>query len=179
MNQRVAVVIALAVGVAIGMAVAALRPSPPPPPPPPPVPTLVPPMHDAQVGEWARIESGVDAQLFRIVGVSPDDHEIKVEMVQSHEGTPSGPPVTLTWHRNSWSLPADCVIRAIDRDRIEVAGKHYDCWRLTVFSHVRNMVYWISDEVPVHGVLKIAVATDRGIDEMHAARFAEGGFAPK
>jgi hypothetical protein len=179
MNRRLAVVLALALGLLLGFAAASLRPGPPPPPPPPPIPTLVPPLHDAKVGEWLKVEAGVDSQMFRVVGVSPDDYELTVEMIQSSNGVPVGGPEFFKWRRNSWSLPSDCVVRAIDRDRVEVGGKHYDCWRLAVFSHQRNMVYWISDEIPVHGVLKFTAVGKHGPDDAHAARAADWGFAPK
>lgn len=179
MNHRLAFVLALAAGALLGFVVAALRPGPPPPPPPAPVPTLVPPLHDAKVGEWLKVESGVDSQLFRVVGVSPDDYEIQVEMIQFHEGAPTGGAQHFTWHRNSWSLPHDCVIRSIDRDRVDIAGKRYDCWRLGIFTHQRNMIYWVSDEFPVHGVLKFTVVGKEGPDEVHAARAVDWGFAPK
>lgn len=179
MNSRVAVVIAVILAALAGFGAASLRRAPPPPPPPTIVPTLVPPLHDAKVGEWLRIKSGVDEQLYRVVGVSPDDYEIDVELTQYQNGLPLAKPTPFKWHRNSFGLPHDCVVRAIDRDRVEVDGKSYECWRLQVFTHQGNWVYWISEEIPAHGVLMMTKVGKNGPDMIRAARAVDWGFDEK
>jgi hypothetical protein len=136
---------------------------------------LVPPLQDAQVGEMLRIEAGAGAEVYHVVG--GDDFQVQVEVVQYQNGAPASSPTVLTWHRNGFSMPADAVIRAIDQDRIEVGGKTYDCWRLAVASRVRQLYYWISDEIPVHGVLKVASIVKGETDEVHAAKLVD--WSPK
>lgn len=122
-----------------------------------------------------RLEAGANAEVYHVVG--GDEFQVQVEVVQYQNGAPVSSPTVHTWHRNSFSMPADAVIRAIDQDRIEVGGKMYDCWRLSVASRVRQLYYWISDEIPVHGVLKVASSVKGEIDEVHAARLVD--WAPK
>jgi hypothetical protein len=136
---------------------------------------LVPPLHDAQVGEMIRIQPdrGVDAEVYRVV--ETDDFSVTVERTRYHSDQPEA-PVRMTWHRNSFGMPQDTVIRSIDVDRIEVGGRWYDCFRLTVHSKVRTLAFWVSEEVPVHGVLKAAIVQKGEAAEMHAAKLVEMSF---
>ncbi len=154
------------------------RPSAPPPLPPPPQPTLIPPLHDAQVGEWIRLEAGVDAEVYRVVGAT--DYEVQVEVTSYHNGEPS-PPIQKTWHRNGFGLPPNCVVREIDPEVLEVGGTKYDCWRLSIFSREpgkAQLLYWICDKIPVHGLLEAAVVQKGAADETHAARLVDWGPRP-
>ena len=161
--------------IVLGLAAASCCPAPPAALPPPVFPPLIPPLHDAQVGEWLRLAAGVDAEVYRVVRAT--DYAVDVEITRYHDEAPEGPPSVETWPRNGFSLPADkSVIRAIEPDRIEVAGKWFDCWRVHVFSHVAGLterVYWICDKIPVHGLLKIANVVKGGPDEAHAVRLAD------
>jgi hypothetical protein len=140
---------------------------------------LVPPLCDAQAGEWLRIESGRNAQLFRVVDAG--DYYVDVETTTYQDEAPIGTPQRQRWPRNSFGLPQDeCVIRAIDADRIEVGDRWYDCWRIFVTSRSgQEKFLWISDEVPVHGLLKVAGIRKAVADEAHAAKLTESGFKPK
>jgi len=166
-------------------AVAALMSSscgkdPPPAPAQQPSPTrLIPPLCDAKVDEWLRIEAGRDAQVLRVVNAG--DYYVEVETTTYQDQAPVGTPVRAKWWRNSFGLPEeDCVIRAIDADRIQVGDKWYDCWRIFVTSRTgQEKFYWISEAVPVHGLLKVAGIRKGVADEAHAAKLTEwGGMAP-
>lgn len=164
------------VAVVVALSASSCCKDPPPAPPPPPPPSLIPPLHDAQVGEWLRLEVGVNAEVYRVVGVS--DYEVQVEITSYRNGEPSSSPVVHTWHRNDFGLPANCVVRQIDPDSIDVAGKRYDCWRLSIFSHeagAGQRLYWVSDKIPVHGLLKAAAVQQGAPDDLHAAKLADWG----
>jgi len=140
---------------------------------------LTPPLCDAKVDEWIRIEAGRDAQVFRVVNAS--DYYVEVETTTYEDQAPVGTPQRLKWWRNSFGLPeAECVIRAIDADRIQVGDKWYDCWRIFVNSRTgQEKFFWISDAVPVHGLLKVAAIRKGVADETHAAKLTEwGGDTP-
>jgi hypothetical protein len=149
------------------------------PAPAPPPPTLIPPLHDAEVGEWLRAESGRRAQVFRVVDAS--DFDVTVETVTYDDGRPTSEPVTAKWSRNGFGVPSgnppEGVIRRFERDRIEVAGKLWDCWRISIHTRLGVVWYWISEDVPVHGVLKWALVQKGQADEANAARLADYGFA--
>lgn len=159
-----------------GTAFLATRCGDPPPPPPPPLPplALVPPLQDAQVGERIRLqrENG-DAEVYRVVAA--DEFWVTVELTAYQKGEPV-PPVTARWHRSSFGMPDDAVIRSIDVDRIQVGERWYDCFRLSVHGKNRTVLFWISDEVPVHGVLKAALLLKGEASEMSAAKLVESSF---
>jgi len=142
-------------------------------------PRLTPPLCDAQVGEWIRLESGRDAQVHRVVDAG--DYSVEIETTTYQNEAPVGNPQRQRLSRNSFGLPSDvCVIRTIDADRILIADRWYDCWR--IFVNDRNgqeKFVWISDEVPVNGFLKVAGIHKGVADEAHAAKLAESGFRPK
>jgi hypothetical protein len=96
-------------------------------------------------------------------------------VVSYHNDSPIGQPRTVTWNRNSFSVPPDAVIRAIDPDHIEIGGKWYDCWRLSVYGRSLQRYYWITDQVPAHGVIKVANVGKSGPDEANAVRLADFG----
>ena len=147
----------------------------PPPAALPPPPRLIPPLEDAKVGEWMLRKAGNLAERLDVVAAT--DYDVTIKSTRYQNEQPS-PPVIETFHRNSFGLPPDCVIRAIDPDRLEVGGKTYDCWRLDVYTKVRRIYFWVSNEIPVNGFLKEA-AVGKAIDEVHAVTFAEGEFEPK
>jgi len=125
--------------------------------------TLVVPLNDAVVGEEVRLRRGRSIWTWR-VSHSTDD-AVQVEFVETTEGGgPAGvsppPAQSHVWPRNGFGLPEGLVVRRIDRDRIEVAGRWWDCWRLQCHSRAGTRFYWITDEVPVHGVLRIAPDLD-------------------
>jgi len=146
---------------------------PAPPAPPPPLPRFVPPLHDAQVGEWLRLSAGVDSEVYRVVRAG--DFDVDVEIVKYHNDQPAGPPLVVTWHRNSFSVPPDAVIRSIDPDRLEIEGRWYDCWRLSIYGRQLQRYYWITDEVPAHGLIKVANMGKSGPDEANAVHLADSG----
>ena len=164
------------VAVVVALAAASCCKDPPPPLPPPPVRSLIPPLHDAQVGEWLRLEAGVVAEVYRVVGAS--DYEVQVEVTRYKNGEPSSSPTTQTWHRNDFGLPANCVVRQIDPDVITVGGVRYDCWRLSIFSHepgVSQRSYWVCEKIPVQGLLEAAIVQKGEVDDAHAAKLADWG----
>jgi hypothetical protein len=140
---------------------------------------LTPPLCDAQVGEWLRLESGRDAQLLRVVDAG--DYYVDVETTTYQNESPVGSPQRQRWSRNSFGLPPDeCVIRTIDSDRIQVGDKSYACWRIYTTTRTgQENYFWISDEVPVHGMLKYAGIRKGVVDEAHAVKLADFGFTPK
>jgi hypothetical protein len=147
-------------------------PSPAAPPPAPVAqPTLVPPLASTKVGEWIRLESGHDAIVYKIVGVA--DYDVKVEATTYHNDQPTGAPHVETWSRNHFGLPVESVIRAIDRDRIEVAGQMRDCWRFYLVAREGERFYWISDEFPVNGLVKMAGLQKGQTDEANAVRLVQ------
>jgi hypothetical protein len=143
--------------------------------PTPPPPRLIPPLHDAKVGEWLRVEAGRDAQVFRVVDAG--DYSVDVETTTYKEQAPVGVPHKTRWWRNSFGLPEDeCVVRALDPDRIQVGDKWYECWRIYVTSRNGQERYvWVSEEIPVHGVLKVAAINKGVTDERNAVTLAEWG----
>lgn len=147
------------------------------PPPPPPPPRFVPPLQDAQVGEWLRLASGSDSEQYRIVRAG--DFDVDVEIVKYLNDQPAGPPQVVTWRRNSFSVPDDAVIRAIDPDHIEVGGKWYDCWRLSIYGKQVQRYYWVTDQVPAHGLIKVANIGKSGPDEATAVHLADCGTGEK
>ena len=93
-------------------------------------------------------------------------------------GEPSSSPTVQTWPRNGFGLPANCVIRQIDHDSIDVGGVRYDCWRLSIFTReagAPQRSYWVSDKVPVQGLLKAAIVQKGEADDLHAAKLADWG----
>jgi hypothetical protein len=152
--------------------------SPAAPPPSPPA-RLTPPLCDAQVGEWLRLESGRDAQLLRVVDAG--DYYVDVETTTYQDESPVGNPQRQRWSRNSFGLPPDeCVVRTIDADRIHLGDRWYDCWRIYATTRAgQETFFWISDEIPVHGMLKFAAVRKGVVDEKHAVTRADSGFKPK
>jgi hypothetical protein len=167
MNRLVIVAVALSAAVAAGW-VTSCAPGAPPPIAPAPIPKLVPPLSDAATEEWVRLEAGTDARVFRVVAVT--DFEVTVEITHYHGGEPAAKPWTETWPRNGWGLPRECLVRSIDPDRVEVGGKSYACWRFLVVNRARQEFWWFTDELPVHGALKIAALQKSGPDETGALR---------
>ena len=132
-----------------------------------PAPILVPPLQDAEVGEWIRIQAGRDVQVHRVVDARELD--VTIEYMQYHEDEP-GPPATIVLRRDSFGTPAEGVVRAIARDRVDVGGRSYDCWRLDVYLHIGQFAYWISEEVPVTGLIKYARIEKGAVDEVKIGR---------
>jgi hypothetical protein len=153
------------------LALTACPAAPPPPPSAPPLPALVPPLANVKVGEWLRLESGADAILYRVVDTG--DYDVKVEATTYHDQQPTAAPHVETWSRNLFGLPVESVIRSIDRDQIEVAGKRVDCWRFYVVAREGERFYWISDEFPVNGLLKFAALHKGQVDDVHAVKLVQ------
>ncbi len=139
---------------------------------------LVPPLHDAKAGEWLRLEVGADALEYRIVGA--DDLTVHVEIVQYRDDVPVGPPFKEVWSRNNFGLPVDPaegVVRRYEPDHIVAAGRSWDCWRLHVHSRQGVRYYWVTDELPVHGVIKYAGVSAKGeVQEAYAPVVVAHGF---
>lgn len=156
---------------AAAVAVAALgggcRDVPPPPPPAPMPALLIPPLHDAEPGEELRMRRGYEEWIWRVA--SATDEEIEIDCRKTLNGTPIGTPETQRWSRNGFGLPKGCVIREVRRDRIEVAGKEWTCWLIRAVSRENGAFwYWISEELPVSGFLRIA-KDERGKPQLGAA----------
>lgn len=122
---------------------------------PGPLAVFVPPLRDAEVGEELMLRRGATAWRWRIA--SADGQYVAVEVQEYTNDLPVGPLQSYRWNRNGFGLPDEFVVQEIARDRIEVAGASWDCWRLTVRSGQTTRWYWLTDVLPVHGVLRIAV----------------------
>jgi hypothetical protein len=116
---------------------------------------FVPPLCDAEVGEEIVLRRGNTSWRWRIVSV--DAALVAVEVQEYVDDAPRGPLQALRWNRNGFGLPDEFVVRSIARDRIEVAGQFWDCWRIAVAAGPALRWYWVTDALPVHGVLRIAV----------------------
>ena len=137
-----------------------------PPPPPPPPAILIPPLHDAVVGEELRLRRGTEDWVWRVA--SATDNELGIDFFVYRDGAPTGPPEALRWPRNGFGMPPDFVIREISRDRVVVADRSWDCWRVRAFARDGARWYWITDELPVHGVIRMAL-DDRGRPVLQSA----------
>lgn len=122
---------------------------------PGPAAVFVPPLCDAQVGEELILRRGATAWRWRIA--SADAQYVGVEVQEYTNDLPVGPLQSYRWNRNGYGLPDEFVVQEIARDRVEVAGASWDCWRMTVRSGQTTRWYWVTDVLPVHGVLRIAV----------------------
>ena len=154
--RRILPSLAVPAALAIGTAGCPARPAAPPPLA---AAVLVPPLHDAEPGEELRMRRGNEEWTWRVT--STTDTEVEADFTVRRDGEPVGPPKSQRWTRNGFGIPDEFVIREARRDRIEVGGRTWDCWMLRVHSRTGIRYYWISDALPAHGVLRIAVE-DRG-----------------
>ncbi len=120
-----------------------------------PAAVFVPPLCDAKVGEELMLRRGATAWRWRIA--SADSQFVGVEVQEYTNDVPAGPLQAYRWSRNGYGLPDEFVVQEIARDRISVADVSWDCWRMTVRSEQATRWYWVTDALPVHGVLRIAV----------------------
>ncbi len=153
-------------------------------PPPPPPPILIPPLHDAQAGEQLVLSNGVIDQIYRVVSAS--DGEVEVEITTRRDDMPveERAPYKVTLNRNSWGIKADhngapTVNRRFVRDTLDAGGKTFPCWRVDVFSRKGNFVYWLTDALPVHGIVKIARVVKNRIEDEQAFVYKRHTFPPK
>jgi len=121
------------------------------------------PLNDAVVGEEVRLHRGPIVSRWRVAHTT--DEEVQVEFVETFEGTPPAgfvpsPASTFVWRRSGFGVPDGFVVRRADPDRIDVGGRSFDCWRLMCHSRAGVRFYWISAEIPVHGVIRIAPDLD-------------------
>ncbi len=143
--------------------------SDPPPPAVAPRATFVPPLQDAQEGEQLILARGEQEWRYTIIGAA--DTTVEVELVRYSEGVPLDRPERFTWHRNSFGVPDDAVVRAIQPKVLHQDGQRWDCWLLHVYTRDRGVFYyWLSDDVSAQGWLKIAQAKDGKPDEAHALK---------
>lgn len=120
-----------------------------------PAALFVPPLRDAAVGEELMVRRGATAWKWRVA--STDEQFVGVEVQEYVDDVPQGPLQAYRWHRNGFGLPEEFVVQEIARDHIQVGAGTYDCWRLTVRGAKALRWYWVTDQVPVHGLLRIAV----------------------
>ena len=159
------------VGAAAAVALLAKGCGPPPPSTvaaPPAV--LVPPLHDAQVGEELRMRRGAEEWLWRVVSATDDEVAVDFFITRGGIVDESGTE-HLRWRRNSFGIPdgpEGYVIREIRRDRIDVGGRSHDCWRIKAYARDAVRYYWITDALNVSGFLRIAL-DDRGRPLMQTA----------
>lgn len=175
---RLAVVAVAVASLAAGIAAGWLggRASLPPPPPPP---TYLNPLRDAVKGETlVHVRPADKASVtYRVLGVEAGTVHLSVEY-----GAPGSPPTTREVHvaRSCFGplvilegdVPADYVdtsvkefqlVSAVPEDlRVESVGRTFHCWKFVGESRTFGaMTYWVSDEVPVHGVVR--VTTSKGL----------------
>ncbi len=143
----------------------------------PPPARLIPPLHDAQPGEWLTLVrgSGDGEWLTRMRVVAAGDTTVKIETLTYVGGQAQGAPVVSEFPRNGFGIPPGGVNREFLRERVEIDGEWMDTWRIRM--HARNEVryYWISEEIPVHGVLMID-RDRKGRPEGNPYRLKEYGF---
>ena len=131
------------------------------------LPGFAPPLNDAQVGEELVLRRG--EQEWRYTVVEAGDTNVRVQALTYENGEPTDRPKLIEWHRNGFGVPQDAVIRRIERGRVETGGRSWVCWILHVYTRDRGRyIYWISDQVAVHGILKMAKMGDQGVDEQNA-----------
>lgn len=164
LRSRVAGQLAAAALVAVVFVAPACDDAPAPARPGPRVATLVPPLQDAVAGETLVLRRGTTVWRWRVD--STTDETVAVEFVETDDrptgaATPAPPTLRRVWSRNGFGLMEGLVVREIQSDRIDVAGRAWDCWRLRCHARSGVLFYWISDEVPVHGVLRIAPDLDQ------------------
>jgi hypothetical protein len=159
----------LVAGVLVAAIVASGRPQAAPEAPRPM--RLSPPLRDAEVGESLSLRSPAgDVQVYRVVDST--DRDVTVEVLTYQGDVPLAAPMKQKWSRNAFGVTDQIgVVRAIDPDRIEVQGRSWPCWRITIFGREDvRLFWWITDELPVHGLLKIArILKDGQPDEETAA----------
>ncbi len=138
----------------------------------PPVPVkmaaFVPPLFDAQIGETLVTRRGTQEWHYTVV--SAGDVEVVVEVVVYDGGVPQGRgPQRFAWHRNNFGLPDNAVVERVEPARVDVGGTTWDCWLVHVTTRTSGRYYyWISDDVGVNGILKIAQSEGGVPDEAYA-----------
>lgn len=96
---------------------------------------------------------------------SATGHEVEVEFRRFRDGVALGPAENLVWSRNLWGLPPGYRVDELARDRLEVGGRAWDCWRMRAVSPNDLRWYWFTEELPVSGFLRVA-RDDRGKPEL-------------
>lgn len=145
--------------------------------PPLQLPALVPPLADAKPGEELVLRRG-DAE-FRWRVVRDAGQELEVEYQAYEKGAPSSGAERMVWHRSGFGLKPEWIIQSFVRERIEVAGRTFDCWRMHVRSMKESRWFWISDEAPAHGVVRLAVDRGKGVpDDASAAEIVPEHCSP-
>jgi hypothetical protein len=177
MNPRARIPVLASLLASAALANTACRRDPPPPPPPAPA-IFVPPLHDAQPGEELRLRRGNEEWVWHVASATHE--EVEVDFRVMRDGVAVGPPEPMRWPRNGFGLPRGFVVREIRRDRIEVGGRSWECWLVRAQTENSGMWYWVSEEAPVHGVLRMAV-DDRGRPVTGSAGeiVPEGSIFPK
>jgi hypothetical protein len=142
---------------ALGVVAVATTGCPQAPPPVAPLAPalLIPPLQDAEAGEELRLRRGNEDWIWRVA--STTETEVLVDFRIVRGGVPAGPVKQTSWPRNGFGLPPGFVVSEIRRDRIEAAGRTWDCWWLRARSAEGGRSYWITDELPAHGVIRMAV----------------------
>lgn len=162
-----AAVLALAVGGSAGWLVARSGMAPPPPPP-----VFVNPLADARVGEYVAIRRS-DGAVFGFRVLEADLQTVLLLV----ENQPPGQPVTTrqmrvarTWFGAFLLLEGDvspetCEATARDFALSSVTreawnppelGRPLQCWKFQGNHRVHGqLTTWVSDEIPVHGVVRI------------------------
>ena len=102
---------------------------------------------------------GNEEWTWRVASATHDEVEVDFRRMRDGVADPPSPP--MRWSRNGFGLPPGYVVREFRRDRIELGGRLWDCWLVRAQTESSGMWYWVSEEAPVHGVLRMAV-DDRG-----------------
>jgi hypothetical protein len=116
---------------------------------------LIPPLFDAKPGEQLVVGAGDLEYEYVVRSVLGDRVEVDVFKRLRGEPAPGG-PTRVVWNRNGWGMPADTIIRQIEYDVRVLHGRPWPCWRLNVHHKQGARVYWITDELPVNGVVGAA-----------------------
>ena len=129
---------------------------------------LIPPLHDAEAGEELRLRRGAEDWVWRITSTTTAAIEVEFT-VRRTDGLPSPAPSRLVWARNAFGVPPEFIVRMVRRDRISVGGRDWDCWAIRAHSESEIRYWWVTDELPCHGVLRMAIDRDGSPDLSSAA----------
>jgi hypothetical protein len=154
--------------------------------PPAPPPVFANPLADAKVGESLALRRRDGAvELFRVLEADP--LTLLLQQDTQAEGAPFSTRqlrVSRSWFGGFLILEGDADPAAAaanlrdvgllsvepDTQVVEALGRPVRCWKFTVRHRVfEKMVIWVSDEIPVHGVVRIDTAKEERMFLYHGS----------
>lgn len=136
--------------------------------------SFVPPLADAEPPEMLRIRQG--RREFRYAVMSSSVAEVEVEILEFVDGVPpaNSEPQRFRWPRNGFGLQEGDVLLELAPVTIPLHGRIWNCWQARVQRTSGVFHYWYTDELPVHGLLKLARDKD-GVPDDESAYVALPG----